>query len=643
MRKLLLIGLIISFCLRGFALNFYENNSDTTDYLYSSSWDNKLLWNLNYPTGSSATVDNFNGINNDGISVSFSFPASGGWFDLSKTVEESYDLNKPMVFFVKSTSTDILELKFTDIDGSVFGVKTNLIDYNDEWKHIVVYLENTSYWWGGDSKFDKISKFSVAVSGNGSGYLWLDEIGIGKEGLQTSFPSTYDPDSTLSGIGFAQRRDASMVEEDSLVLEYLKVLQDVSSPARQIIPSMEGDQAQTFNNSLAAMVFIIKNEKERAERVLDFYAGATDINNNDIRLQNFYYNGEARGFYQHVSLTSYRDEGGNTDRWMGDMAWLLIACKNYEFEYESDRYANLISILKDLLLSFYVDAAHGGYIRHGWRKGDTYLHEDSGHPEGNIDCYVALELCGEHFYAQKIRTWLDYELNGKKELPLDLYTWRVLAFGTEYSPLLNIPEYDFRYRKILEVNGENVMGFWHSPDMYANNFWNDGTGHIACAYLNFGEKERGYFYANQMDKLIVDRNIGGVTTHAIPYSLNHSANQAWVDTTKGFLSSTAWYIFAKNGYNPFQTERFTISTPYFEEMNRAAASIFPNPASDKITIMFPGMQGISIINIYGQLVRRFTFPSSENTDIQISDLETGIYFIIIETPGERLTSLFEKK
>lgn len=148
MRKLSLIGLILSFCLNGFALNFNENNSDTTDYLFSSSWDNYLLWNLNKPSGSAATLDDFNGINNDGISVDFSLSSSGGWFDLSKAVDQSYDLDKPIVFFIKSNSADMLELKFTDTDGSVYGIKAMLSDYGGEGKHITVYLKNTGYWWG---------------------------------------------------------------------------------------------------------------------------------------------------------------------------------------------------------------------------------------------------------------------------------------------------------------------------------------------------------------------------------------------------------------------------------------------------------------------------------------------------------------
>jgi hypothetical protein len=34
---------------------------------------------------------------------------------------------------------------------------------------------------------------------------------------------------------------------------------------------MENNEAQTFNNALVAMAFLVKGERDRAERILDFY------------------------------------------------------------------------------------------------------------------------------------------------------------------------------------------------------------------------------------------------------------------------------------------------------------------------------------------------------------------------------------
>jgi hypothetical protein len=122
--------------------------------------------------------------------------------------------------------------------------------------------------------------------------------------------------------------------------------------------------------------------------------------------------------------------------------------------------------------------------------------------------------------------------------------------------LLDIPDYDLRYRKILTVNGKQAMGFYNCPDININNVWLDGTGHIACAYIAYGDKTRGYFYADQLDAFLIDRVINGVKTHALPYTANKTGGYDWVRSDRGFISVCAWYIMAKNKFNPMTLEKY---------------------------------------------------------------------------------------
>lgn len=639
MKRFILFASTAFFCLNILAQGV---TSDTNNYLTADSWDNYLLWSLSKKSGVIASKSNFNGLHGEGIAIAYNFPLQDDWFDMGIALPGAFASKDPISFFVKSsTNSNNLELKFIDKDGSTYRRVVSLINYT-EWEHIVVYLSDTEYGWGGNGTFDQFSRFSVAVNGIGSGTVWIDEIGIGFDTLASTLATTKDPNSTLEGIGFAQRRDSSMKEEDPLVLSYLKVIQDNSSTGHDLMPAQEDDQAQTFNNSLVAISFIIKDERERAERILDFYANATDINNTDIQLQNFYYNGQARGFYQWVSLATKRAPAGTVDRWMGDMAWLLIACKNYEQKYSSERYSNLVKIIKDLLISFYKEAPVGGYVQSGWRKGDSELHEATGHPEGNIDCYVAFKLCNENYYAQKIKEWLENELNGKTNLMLDLYTWRTLAFGSNYADLLNIPEYDFRYRKIINIEGKDVMGFYTGPDISINNFWNDGTGHLACAYLAYGDTARGVFYANQLDYLIINRIFNNDTTHTIPYTLNKTGGFDWVDQTKGFVSSASWYIFAKNRYNPFLSKDFkdTVLSIQNEKRDQGLLHISPNPFNVETNIEFyvpaKDFVSIDIFDLYGRKVitlkqgpisdgRNSVSWKGENSSCE--KVNSGVYFV----------------
>jgi len=344
------------------------------------------------------------------------------------------------------------------------------------------------------------------------------------------------------------------------VIEYLRLIQDEFSEDKKLVPSMEDNSAHTFNNSLSAIAFILVNEKERAERILDFYSSATIKDNEEITLQNFFYKGEPRGFYQEVVLNDcevpryHRIVGSyGGDRWIGDMAWLLIAYKFYEEKYNSKKYAKITSLIKDLLVSFYTPAKVGGYIAHGWRNDDKKLHEDFGHEEGNIDCYAALKLCGEKKITRNIKKWLDDRLENKKDLPLDLYTWLVLAFGKKYKKLLEIPENDRKYKKIVVFNDKEVIGFFSGPTD-VDNIWIDGVGHIACAFYSVGDVKRGDFYVEQLEKMFIIRKINNREAKALPYTANTKGGYEWVDVNKGFSSAVCWYIFAKNRFNPLTLE-----------------------------------------------------------------------------------------
>jgi hypothetical protein len=202
----------------------------------------------------------------------------------------------------------------------------------------------------------------------------------------------------------------------------------------------------------------------------------------------------------------------------------------------------------------------GGYVQSGWRGGDQRLHESGGHPEGNIDAYAAFRPVGRKREAKEIRLWLDHAISDSSS-PLDHYSWRVLAYGAEAAPLLDIPDSDRRYRKTVNVHGRQVQGFYHRADETINNIWLDGTGHIACGFLAYGDRQRGCFFANQLDALLLDREVGGVKCRALPYKVNGEGGFDWVRQDRGFVSVAAWYLFAKNGLNPMRLERFPALTP----------------------------------------------------------------------------------
>ena len=239
----------------------------------------------------------------------------------------------------------------------------------------------------------------------------------------------------LAGLpGATSAQQESAATPPGSVLDWMKINQDTASPQQDLLAdTIRGVSAQTFNNSLAAMAFLLEGENERARRILDFYAGHVDSSNSDPCRQSFFLNGEARGFYQNMAVRDGKDgpRGAaiwNGDRWMGDNAWLYFACAQYDHRLATDRYESLRGLIVDLMDSWFIPVGEGGYIGSGWRNFDQSLHEKDGHEEGNIDAYAVFTLAGRKARADQIALWLLPRLSGNGR-PLDHVTWRVMGIG----------------------------------------------------------------------------------------------------------------------------------------------------------------------------------------------------------------------
>ncbi|HEX9972105.1 MAG TPA: T9SS type A sorting domain-containing protein [bacterium] len=621
------------------------------NYLIDGSWDRCSQWKFDRHNNSTIECASFVGIHGDGMCIKYHLSpnrSSPSWVRMIKDSLGVWSKNHPIVFLIKADAHDDIELKFVDEDGTVFLKRYPLENSYHEWNQIVVYLNDTKYAWGADSSFEKLGSFEIAFSGDSSGTVWIDEIGVGQPELQSG--RYLDPYREAVGYGFIPRRDFQVLAENSQVLEYFEVLQDSSSSDGWLLPNYDhAPLVSTFNNGLAAMAFIIKNQKERAERILDFYASATDSNNQDCTKQAFFCRGEARGFYQQMQITDYSRGSDTEDRWIGDMAWLLMAYKHYENKYERKaEYLHVVRLICDLLKSFFRDVGHcRGYVQTGWQKGDAYF-DSTGHVEGNISCYAALKCCGEEKYAQKIKIWLLKKLQGNN-LPLDNYTWRVLAFGEPAFCVLSIPEFDFRFRKKIVVANDSLFGFYPYPDSSVNNVWTEGIGHMACAQWHFGDRARAYFYANQFDYLFKTYDLYGKTITTLPYAANRSGEFAGIDTTIGSVSSSAWYVFAKNGFNPLCVDCSTTEVIRYSSVHSSPQRFelfpnFPNPFNPSTTISYSlrqhGSVELKVFNLLGQeiitLVNEKQFPGIhyvvwDGRNKLGQDLSSGIYIYFLKS------------
>ena len=75
---------------------------------------------------------------------------------------------------------------------------------------------------------------------------------------------------------------------------------------------------------------------------------------------------------------------------------------------------------------------------------------------------------------------------------------------------------------------------------------------------------------------------------------------------------------------------FNTSVPEINNLNSFPLSVYPNPATDNLTIEILQESEIEILNIQGQLIKTLA-ASSDKTSVDISSFHSGVYFVKIKT------------
>lgn len=102
------------------------------------------------------------------------------------------------------------------------------------------------------------------------------------------------------------------------------------------------------------------------------------------------------------------------------------------------------------------------------------------------------------------------------------------------------------------------------------------------------------------------------------------------------------------------TDRTEGATVYIDNIDWAGAtsskpaegeriSLYPNPAADRLTVIYPDMNRITITNLVGQQVDDISFQDSGERVVDVSGLKTGVYFLTVESGGESSTTKFMKR
>lgn len=296
-----------------------------------------------------------------------------------------------------------------------------------------------------------------------------------------------------------------------------------------------GTEVSLYDNALAVIAFVIHEDYERAEWILDFF----NSNGEDIY---------AQFRYPYTGIPS------TDDLWMGDNAWLLIAIKNYHHYTGNNRYQEMENRLEEWLISLQDDdgGLFAGYDGDGEKMNYKVI-------EGNLDAYNAVSPQGD--FHERLLNYLNSRWDEEMELfnawsdtPW-LYAMDTTPWG--YCTLPNMPETMLSAADRFLVTEES-MGYCFDDDLDV--IWFEGTAQMVVAYNKQQNSDKAEYYLNELEREFV-YSPGNRELYGLPYSSNSSGtgygdNTLWNSADKTpHISSTVWYIFGKSGFDPFSVGR----------------------------------------------------------------------------------------
>jgi hypothetical protein len=222
----------------------------------------------------------------------------------------------------------------------------------------------------------------------------------------------------------------------------------VAEPSRLACPDgPTGEATSIFVNAAAALAFIAAGELDRAQQILEVFRDADPA----VLPDNC-----AGGYQQHRNVDSGAplsvglDEAN--DFWLGDVAWLLTAFRQYRLASADTDYDASIQQIFDWCYCLWSQTSRPG-IAAGYTKSGEDIAGGIKHAEGTIDLYGSINNLEVHFadlddadraaqvveMRDDLKVWLDERVwvptddcfergpDNENDLPLDHVTWGIWA------------------------------------------------------------------------------------------------------------------------------------------------------------------------------------------------------------------------
>ncbi|MFH1767961.1 MAG: PilZ domain-containing protein [Candidatus Omnitrophota bacterium] len=355
---------------------------------------------------------------------------------------------------------------------------------------------------------------------------------------------------------------------------------------RGLVLSYEGDKnldkvSFSYDQALAAVVFLIFDDKQRAERILDFYL-------NEVRSGRPIYN----AYYTNGGVFEYVIHSG-VDAWVG------LASLIYFKQTKDNKHLAVAKKIAETLVDM-MDK-EGGIV------GGPNLSWYS--TEHNLDSFAFFkmfyEVSGNKEYlriSEKIKKWLDEYAYTDKGVPVnrgkgdatiatDTYSWSITALGpqalislkmdpeeildfavkncevnttvTRQNIAVKVSGFDFAKARHLARGGvvscewtsQMILAFEIMADYYREKDFNKYRVYI----------DKTVLYAAELQKMVINSpSPVGKANPTLPYasSANVDTGHGWrtpYGDRTGSLASTAYFLIAYRGFNPLSGKFLSVS------------------------------------------------------------------------------------
>ena len=85
------------------------------------------------------------------------------------------------------------------------------------------------------------------------------------------------------------------------------------------------------------------------------------------------------------------------------------------------------------------------------------------------------------------------------------------------------------------------------------------------------------------------------------------------------------------------------NTAVFDQASGLAMKLYPNPVRNMLSVQYPEMTGISVLDMQGKTLKSFTFQQTDSKVIGLADLEPGAYIVNAETGKGSYSGTFIKE